>query len=391
MTKNLVSLRKEFPSLDERYDGRRLVYLDSACTVLKMRCAADAQRRHMLFLGGCGGKRSVHSLAAAMEEDFYASRRAVAEFMGAASPEEVVFTAGVTDAVNLLISEIERHPGEVTILALGPMTNIALALRIVPESRNPTAVSSLDLPGVGLISSAMFCLTFALVEGQKYGWTSATILSLLAGCGLLFAAFYLRERRARQPLIDFSLFRRRNFLAGNVTGLILSFGMMGVFFTVPIFLQTVLGYSAMKAGAVMSPMSVAVMFSAPFAGRLSDKVGSRWLICAGLLLMAFGIAWMAGLTPIQAGLTPSTRALSLILPFVVSGLGIGLAGGLASGLLGIGGAILMIPLMVWLVRLPQHEAQATSLVLMLAPIGLPGVIVYARHGSLPWLALAAHS
>lgn len=72
------------------------------------------------------------------------------------------------------------------------------------------------------------------------------------------------------------------------------------------------------------------------------------------------------------------------------GLAIGLAGGWASGLLGIGGAILMmIPLMVWLVRIPQHEAQATSLVLMLAPIGLPGVWVYARHGGgLPWLALA---
>jgi len=71
------------------------------------------------------------------------------------------------------------------------------------------------------------------------------------------------------------------------------------------------------------------------------------------------------------------------------GLVIGAAGGLASGLLGIGGAILMIPLMVWLVRLPQHEAQATSLLLMLAPIGLPGVWVYARHsGGLPWLALA---
>ncbi|MDR3673114.1 MAG: sulfite exporter TauE/SafE family protein [Holophaga sp.] len=71
------------------------------------------------------------------------------------------------------------------------------------------------------------------------------------------------------------------------------------------------------------------------------------------------------------------------------GLAIGIAGGVASGLLGIGGAILMIPLMVWLVRIPQHEAQATSLVVMLAPIGLPGVWVYARHGGgLPWLALA---
>ena len=202
---------------------------------------------------------------------------------------------------------------------------MVLALRVVPESRNPTAVRSLDLPGVGVISAGMFCLTFALVEGQKYSWTSATIIGLLAGCIALLGVFYARERRERQPLIDFSLFRHRNFLAGNVTGLILSFGMMGVFFTVPIFLQTVLGFSAIKAGAVMSPMSVAVMVSAPFAGRLSDKLGSRWLICAGLLLMALGIAWMAGLTPIQGGLTPGTRALSLILPFIVSGLGIGLA------------------------------------------------------------------
>jgi hypothetical protein len=71
------------------------------------------------------------------------------------------------------------------------------------------------------------------------------------------------------------------------------------------------------------------------------------------------------------------------------GLIIGACGGLASGLLGIGGGILMIPLLVWMLDLPQHEAQTTSLLLMLAPIGLPGVWVYARSGAgLPWLALA---
>ena len=70
------------------------------------------------------------------------------------------------------------------------------------------------------------------------------------------------------------------------------------------------------------------------------------------------------------------------------GLAIGFAGGLASGLLGIGGGIIMIPLMVWLLPLSQHEAQTTSLVFMLAPIGLPGVWVYARSGTgMPWLAL----
>jgi len=84
---------------------------------------------------------------------------------------------------------------------------------------------------------------------------------------------------------------------------------------------------------------------------------------------------------------PSTAPVALARIWL-PGLGIGLAGGLASGLLGIGGAILMIPLMVWLARIPQHEAQSTSLVLMLAPIGLPGVWVYARHeGGLPWVAL----
>jgi len=71
------------------------------------------------------------------------------------------------------------------------------------------------------------------------------------------------------------------------------------------------------------------------------------------------------------------------------GLVTGFVGGLASGLLGIGGAIFMIPLMVGWLKLPQHEAQTTSLVLMLAPIGLPGVWVYARHGGgLPWPVLA---
>lgn len=85
---------------------------------------------------------------------------------------------------------------------------------------------------------------------------------------------------------------------------------------------------------------------------------------------------------------PSRKALSFRISWL-PGLVTGLAGGLASGLLGIGGAILMIPLMIWMLKLPQHEAQATSLVLMLAPIGLPGVVVYARSGAgLPWLVLA---
>jgi uncharacterized membrane protein YfcA len=136
-----------------------------------------------------------------------------------------------------------------------------------------------------------------------------------------------------------------------------------------------------------------------------------WMMTAGFLPAVWAGAWVASLIPeaplrftfacvlalmAARGLLQKTQARdsqpsAAPIPFGrawLPGLAIGFSGGMASGVLGIGGAIIMIPLMVWLVRIPQHEAQATSLVLMLAPIGLPGVVVYARNGNgLPWLAL----
>ena len=205
------------------------------------------------------------------------------------------------------------------------VAGVVLALRIVPESKNPTAVESLDLPGVGLVSASLFCLTFALIEGQRFGWTSTTILSLFAAAALAFALFFWREHRVRQPLIDFSLFRNLNFAAGNATGLLLSAAMMGAFFTIPIFLQSVLGYSAIKAGLVMVPMSVVIIFAAPAAGTLSDRLGSKWIVALGMFLLALGLGWMAGLVPGVSKISPATTPLSLVIPFAISGIGIGLA------------------------------------------------------------------
>jgi EmrB/QacA subfamily drug resistance transporter len=205
------------------------------------------------------------------------------------------------------------------------IVGVLLTLRLVPESKNPTAVESLDLPGVGLLSISLFCLTFALIEGQKYGWTSATILGLFAGAVVAFLLFYRREHRVRQPLIDFSLFRSLNFAAGNATGLLLSAAMMGAFFTIPIFLQSVLGFSAIKAGLVMAPMSVVIIFAAPVAGILSDRLGSKWIVAGGMFLLAVGLAWMAGLIPGLAKISPDTTSASLIVPFLISGIGIGFA------------------------------------------------------------------
>lgn len=105
----------------------------------------------------------------------------------------------------------------------------------------------------------------------------------------------------------------------------------------------------------------------------------------GLLLafMAVRMAFQKPRPPREAGHRPEPGRL------VWAGIATGAAGGLASGLLGIGGGLVIIPMLVWLLHMTQHEAQAACLAFMLAPIGLPGVFVYARHqGGLPWLILA---
>ena len=132
--------------------------------------------------------------------------------------------------------------------------------------------------------------------------------------------------------------------------------------------------------AVLAIYAVAVFGLAQWVSRDSDKHKKTstdyFLAGRSLLLKSRSSELQPSAVPVALGRS--------WLPGLVTGI----AGGLASGLLGIGGAIIMIPLMVWLVRIPQHEAQATSLVFMLAPIGLPGVWVYARNGGgLPWVAL----
>ena len=171
MNKKLAALNSEFPTLKERFGGRRLVYLDSACTVLKLRCAADAQREHLLLLGGCGGKRSLNSLASAMEEDFRTARAAVAGFMGAASPEEVIFTAGVTDAANLLAGAFPFTPARNEVV-LSPLEHNAVFLpfeRLAAAGRIKLRVAPLkdfavDLDGLGKLvgkKTALVCFTHA--------------------------------------------------------------------------------------------------------------------------------------------------------------------------------------------------------------------------------------
>ena len=191
------------------------------------------------------------------------------------------------------------------------------AIMIVRESTDPKATRYIDIPGVLTASAALFCLTYALVEGQSYGWTSATILSLFTVSVLSFIAFIFIELRTSSPLIRLHLFRNRTFTMGNIIGLVIMFGLIGVIFLLVLFLQIVLGFSAIKAGLTLLPLPLVMMVVAPNAGRLTDKIGGRWLLFAGTFITALGIYLMADLS----GVTDSAN---LILPLAVCGAGMGL-------------------------------------------------------------------
>jgi len=163
---------------------------------------------------------------------------------------------------------------------------ILVARIAIDESRDTSHEQKLDLPG--LISSAvgLFALTYALIEANNYGWTSGRILGLFALCAVALAVFVAIEMRSRLPMLDLSLFKNPTFAGANLVMLLVALAMFGVFFFVSIYMQNVLGYSPTQAGAAFLPMTVLIVLFAPIAGKLSDRIGSRWLMGTGMILVS---------------------------------------------------------------------------------------------------------
>jgi EmrB/QacA subfamily drug resistance transporter len=165
---------------------------------------------------------------------------------------------------------------------------LVLTFAFIPDTRMQRE-HKLDLLGVALATAGLFCLTFALIEGQRYSWNGA-IDALFVAAAVLTVVFLLQQR-ARQdaePLVPFSLFRNRNFTVINGVATLVSVAILGFFLPFTIYLQSVLGYSAIKAGLILAPMSVIALVLAPFAGRMSDRVGGKYILMTGLALYGLG-------------------------------------------------------------------------------------------------------
>ena len=162
---------------------------------------------------------------------------------------------------------------------------IVASYLFIDESRDETHVR-LDLPGLATSAVGLFALTYGLIEANTYGWSSTRIVGSFVLAGVSLFAFVLLERHQRDPMLPLELFRSGTYTGANLVVLLVALAMFGVFFFLSLYMQNILGYSPVQTGAAFLPMTILIILVAPVAGRTSDRIGSRGLMTAGMVLIA---------------------------------------------------------------------------------------------------------
>jgi EmrB/QacA subfamily drug resistance transporter len=195
---------------------------------------------------------------------------------------------------------------------------IVLTLRATPEIEpDPNASRDLDLPGVVTFAAIVGALIFGLSQGPQEGWGEAETLVPIAVGLLLIPVFLLIERRSKNPMINFKLFRHENFLASNLSQLLAGMIELGLGFLTPFFLLLVVGVSPTTAGIALIPATIPVILAGPLAGKAFDRFGGRWPLVIGfLILAASGIVLAVSVS--------SESAVALIPGLLLQGLGLGI-------------------------------------------------------------------
>jgi len=193
----------------------------------------------------------------------------------------------------------------------------ALTLKKLKEQKSDDSHHSFDKWGSAALFLGMFALLLALNQSGKLGWTSPLVLTSIIAAAVLLPLFVIIERKVVQPILDLMLFRSLSFSMANVS-LVLSFiSRISALFLLPFLLQHGLGYSASKTGLVQIMVPIAMLVISPFAGRLSDRMGSRILTSTGFALIGLSLFL---LTNINA----DSSTMVVVLSLAVMGVGIGL-------------------------------------------------------------------
>src|SRR5581483_1408722 len=195
----------------------------------------------------------------------------------------------------------------------------------IPDLR-PGRRHGFDIGGVLLSTVSLFLITFGLIEGQKYDWghvdslfgvsmpAFVDIKVIIATGVLLQVLFFVLERFSDEPLVPLSLFRDRNYALMNFTTAAFAFAMLGLFLPITIFLQSVLAFSAIKAGLTLLPMPLISIVVAPLAGQLADRIGGKFILLFGLAVFAIGFAVL------DYGISVGEDWPAFIVPMLIAGL-----------------------------------------------------------------------
>ena len=194
---------------------------------------------------------------------------------------------------------------------------VLLSLLRLPESKGPA--TRLDLLAMGLVGTGAVALVWGLIRAGDEGWrSSSTVLTLGIGIALI-AAFVAWELRAADPMLPMHLFRNRSFAAGGMTAFLMAGTIFSAAFLVAQFMQFALGYSPLDSGLRVLPWTATPLFVAPLAGLVTDRIGARPVLAAGMLLQGVGLLWFALLA------TTGVAYGQLVMPLIVAGIGISMA------------------------------------------------------------------
>jgi EmrB/QacA subfamily drug resistance transporter len=194
-----------------------------------------------------------------------------------------------------------------------------LSPRLLVESHADDGTTTFDVPGAITVTAGLALLVYALVDAVNAGWTSGATLERIGGAVVLLAAFVAIESRAREPLMPFSIFRLRTLRGANIVGVLVGMSLFSMFFFISLYLQQVLGYSALKAGLAYLPLSVAIILSASAASQLVTKIGFKLSLIIGTLFIAAGLAWFSQVSPDGSFLA------DVLGPSVLAAIGLGMS------------------------------------------------------------------
>ncbi|HWI75193.1 MAG TPA: MFS transporter [Baekduia sp.] len=196
----------------------------------------------------------------------------------------------------------------------------AIAPRLLAESRDTDRERHFDVAGATTVTAGLAIGVYALVDANNAGWTSTQTLGLGALSLVLLAIFAAIESRSRNPLVPFSIFRLQTLRGSNVVGLLIGMSLFSMFFFISLYLQQVLGYSALKAGLAYLPLALSIIISAGIASQLVTKLGFKPTLIIGLLFITAGLVWFG-----QVSAPGGSYTGDILFPSLLAAVGLGLS------------------------------------------------------------------